>query len=298
MKLRYQYFIFLICLVGLCISAQGQEYIGTDSLPMYMSTHTYSVEISENTDFRAANWYIYEAGTNTLNVQSRGPLRELGAGEPKEGDASIREIEITFDDRFTIGQKYVIVYQETAQIDQINCFDYRFYKVKISPQLDIDIEDNIDDDCPDGGSELSSIGDNIISAFNFGIHLESDYNCNYKFKLKISATAYGGTPTDNGIIQSIKVQAEDEDGDVLLNEDVNDDTFEQQDYTSVENTPNSTVDQLYVTFVVEHSQGFEQQIAISLYSEGSYDEVDVDSQPESGTFKIYRIPAAGDIMAY
>jgi hypothetical protein len=283
------------------LSASVMAQVGDKFTPMQYSTHTYSVEMDEETNTPV--WKIYknhitandvESGNFEADLQTRNSDYLVLSDDIESGVAIIK---IQYNGNMEPGN-YTIAYRETN-----NDFCYKTLVKTITMQgpFDVDVElNNVSDadDCPDLSDEFKDPdADDYQTTIAYKISLVnpdpdtddgysgSSWSFNYDVEIE------GRVAGQNSSIATVLVEYAGYSNEITVtgNPSVYDNSL------TVDNDPQ--VDEVIISVTYNDQLGVTQDVLFEISEiEGAYTEFDIDPF-ERVTNIIYGMPDVGDITA-
>lgn len=307
--------IVLLLITGVGAHAQSTYEIGGDSLPLYQSTHTYRVLMSNT--LNESYWNLYEGTLTVAEVQSGDytPLvakTDYGVEIENAGGFAIITIRflapslaathpINYDDGTNDG-RYTLTYREITT-DDYKCFANEVFHIHVMPPIDIDIAQDVEDQyrCQDQ-SGLYQTTDESQSEFVYTVYIE------YPDTLANGATGYSGTwefylninTTGDVVGQHTTIAGVAENTGVVSI--TNDTGIGTRTYGAKFEVTDENVHEIEITVTYNDVLGVTQDISVYLTGiSGKFNEVDADeifgTQGNVITHTIYAMPAVGVLTA-
>jgi hypothetical protein len=314
-KMTKKRYIFLIVtlffMTAGSVKAQLSYVIGGDTIPLYKSTHTYQVEMSDVVN--EARWDLYE-GTYTVADIENGSYVPLVAKSDYQTEISITtegyaQITITFyaasvdaDNpvTYTSGGEYTLTYEETT-VDDYKCFSIEVLHINLIEPIDVDVTLLSDiSSCPDSSDVFQYNTESFSSAY-YKVRLENPdtlmdgsngYTEQWEFQINISTE--GDVVGSNAFVISVS-----NDQGLSLTDETGLDT---RTYSAKVKVPKDDASEIIFTVEYNDILSVSQKIYFSLDGiTGAFQEVDADEisggSGNSVIHVIYAMPDASSIIA-
>lgn len=306
--------IVLLLFTGVGAHAQLTYEIGGDSVPLYQSTHTYRVEMSNT--LNESYWNLYEGTLTVAEVQS-GDYTPLVAktdyGVEIENAGGFASITIRFlnplpaatrpinYDNGTDPGRYTLTYRETTT-DDYKCFANEVFHIHVMPPIDIDIA-HVGDEyrCQDNSEVYQNTTESQSEAV-YTVFIEypdtlttgtTGYSGTWEFYLNVNTQGdvVGQHTTIAGVVANT--------GGVTIS---NDTGIGTRTYGAKFEVTDANVHEIEFTVTYNDVLGVTQDITVNLTSiSGRFNEVDADeifgTEGNEITHTIYAMPAVGVLSA-
>ncbi len=198
--IKYTAILFILLLfTGVGAHAQLTYEIGGDSVPLYQSTHTYRVQMSNT--LNESYWNLYEGTLTVAQVQS-GDYTPLVAKTDYSVEIENAGVYATITIRFLApgaaaanpiaydngseSGRYTLTYRETT-VDDFKCFANEVFHIHVMPPIDIDIAHQGDQYRCQDESDVYKTNIESVSEAVYTVYIE------YPDTLTTGSTGYSGT---------------------------------------------------------------------------------------------------------
>lgn len=301
----YQRILILITFIVSVITVSAQNKIGGNPTPLYYSTHTYQIPMSE--EGNNFSWELYPGELSSADVDAGGHTPLVSGTDyyvsrtdkTDDGKAFItvrfapvsqESVALKYKDDTNTG-KYTLVYMESTTGANV-CQQNVIYNFVLMAPIDVDVVD-IADDCPDSSGVPQFNGSQSLTSVTYDVELKypkenpSYEGTEWNFTFKVNVESLDGTAAK---INSVKADGES------VGTGINS--------TSYQFDRNISAAQTECEIVVEYIDvlGATQNITVELLDiTGSYNERDDDDINKTTgnivTHTINAMPSCGNIFA-